>query len=111
MLAAQHFHHLIAIESRVERIAGQMRDRHRNRAAVDIDDVGEHPAAEGALIDEAQGRAVVEKRGDAHVILARDRSEQHLPAHAQVDHQCLITGLLAVGEQQPQVLAAAVRSR
>ena len=68
VLAAQHRHDGVGVEARVQRVAGQVRDGHRNHAAVDLDDLGEHPAAERALVDETQRGAVVEQRGDPHVI-------------------------------------------
>ena len=68
VLAPQHRNDAIAIELRVERIAGQMRDGHRHVGAVDRHQIGEHPATERALVDEAQRGAVVEQRRNAQVI-------------------------------------------
>ena len=82
-----------------------MRDGERDIGAVDGDDIGEHPAAERALVDKAQRGAVVEQRRDAQMILSRQRAEQHLPTHAEMDDQ-----RRAVIERQPQVLPASSRA-
>ena len=106
MLAPQHRNDGVAIELRIERIAGQMRDGHRHVGAVDDDHVGEHPPAERALVDEAHRGAVVEQRRDAQVVLVRYLTQQHLPAHAEVHNQ-----RRAVTEREPQILTAAARAR
>src|SRR6201999_295415 len=84
VLASQHLHHSIDVEARVQRIACQVRNRYRNHAAVDGDQVGQQPAAERPLVDETQRGAVVEERGDAQMTGVGDVSQQHLPAHAEV---------------------------
>ena len=104
VLAPQHRNDAIAVELRIQRIARQVRDGHRHIAAVDGDDVGEHPPTERALVHEAQ-RGAVEQRSDAQMVLAGQRPEQHLSAHSQMHDKGR-----AVVERQPQVLPAPTRA-
>ena len=64
-----------------------MRHRHRQPAAVDGDQIRHHPAAEGALIDEAQRGAVVENGGDPQMAGVGDRPQQHLAAHTEMNDE------------------------
>jgi len=75
-------------------------------AAVDVHHLGQHPAAERALVDEAQRRAVVEHRSDPQVVGVRHLAEPHLAAHPEVDDE---RGPLRHGE--PQVFSAPTRVR
>ena len=75
------------LKSRVQRIAGDMGDGYRHIGAVDGDKVGQQPAAERALVDEAERGAVVEQRRDPQVPLVGHGAEQHLPTHTEMDHQ------------------------
>ncbi len=101
MLAPQHLDHRIGVEPRIQRVAGDVRDGFGQHRTVDLDQLGKLPAAERALVDEAQRGAVVEQRRDPDVIGARHRADQHLTAHPEVHHQRLLGG-----QHQPQILAA-----
>lgn len=80
-----------------------MRDRLGKLAAVHGDQVRHHPAAECALVDEAQYRSVIEGRGDTQMLRPGDRPDEHLSAHSQVHHQGL--GAARTFQGQPQVLS------
>ena len=78
-LAPQHADDGLGVEAGVQRVTGQVRDRRRHHAAVDLHQVGEQPPTDGALVGEAQHGPVVEQRGDPHVLGARGGAQQHLP--------------------------------
>ena len=83
-----------------------VRDGVGDQGAVDLDQLGQSEAAEGALVNETElGSAVVERETDAQMLLVGGRRglDEHLAAHAQVrEHGGL------VGQFDPEVLAAAL---
>ena len=109
VLAAHHRNGRRRVESRVQWIPGDVRNRIGDERAVDIDQRRERPSAEGALIHEPQIESGIEPRPNAQMFLGDGLGwlHEHLPAHPQVDHERDGTGL----EDQPQVLSAAVSSR
>ncbi len=86
-------------------VASHVRDGQRDIRAVDGDDIGEHPAAERTLVHETQRGAVVEQHRNPQMVIPRQRPEQHLPAHTEMDDQ-----RRAVIERQPQVFPASTRA-
>ena len=98
----------LGVEVRVQRVAGDVRELGRDALVGPVlsrDELVEQHPAEGALVDEAQlGPVVGEADPHVQVLLVRRPGglDQQLAAHAEVADQALV----AVGERQPQVLAA-----
>ncbi len=103
------------VERRIERVARDVRDRRRDRAAgVVRHEIGHREAPERALVDEAQlGSVVGEGQPDPQVLLVGSAGVEHeqLPAHAQVPDDRDVRRLRPVGQRQPQVLPATGHAR
>ncbi len=100
----------LVVEARVERVAGDVRDRDGRALRVAILGLFDGQAAEGPLVDEAQfAPAVGEAQPHAQVRLVGHRRvlDEELAAHPEVaDQRESGTG---AGERHPQVLAAPLR--
>ena len=105
------------VEGRVQRVAGDVRDRRRDLAAGRPGQRLDREPAEGALVDVAQlAAAVGEAQPGAQVRAGRlaGRQHQQLAAHAEMAEQRRAAGLpgdAGGGQRQPQVLAAPARAQ